>query len=184
MGSLASDSMIKRIYQCMCSIDSGQAAPTTSGKTSASTVSGVGREQLVIFLADTLRGTAEERAPLVLAMSQHGAGAGTVVSCEQVAEVSKLRLHSKFNVPAVLWFSSSLLCLLHPLLPPSYLTDIPLYFGPFLFSTVPAGPNLCCSSDSWPQRALAGLEAGENGWRLPRCPSPRRAYVFRTQTLR
>ncbi|KAG7231079.1 hypothetical protein INR49_025109 [Caranx melampygus] len=86
MGSLASDSMIKRIYQCMCSIDSGQAVPTNSGKTSASTVSGVGREQLIIFLADTLRGTAEERAPLVMAMSQHGADAATVVSCEQLAE--------------------------------------------------------------------------------------------------
>lgn len=75
----------------MCSIDPGLAAPAASGKTGASAASGVGREQLVIFLADTLRGTAEERAPLIMAMSQHGAGAGaaTVVTCEQVAEVSR-----------------------------------------------------------------------------------------------
>lgn len=86
MGSLAPDSMVRRIYQCMCSIDPGVAAPAASGKTSTPTASGVGREQLVIFLADTMRGTAEERAPLVLAMSQHGAGAAAVVTCEQVAE--------------------------------------------------------------------------------------------------
>lgn len=80
----------------MCSIDSaGQTAPTAPGKTSAPAVSGVGREQLIIFLADTLRGTAEERAPLVMAMSQHGAGAATIVSCDQVAEVSKLKLQNK-----------------------------------------------------------------------------------------
>ncbi|XP_033491642.1 MTOR-associated protein MEAK7 [Epinephelus lanceolatus] len=86
MGSLAPDSMVRRIYQCMCRIDPGMAAPAASGKTSTPTASGVGREQLVIFLADTMRGTAEERAPLVLAMSQHGAGAAAVVTCEQVAE--------------------------------------------------------------------------------------------------
>ncbi|XP_042267613.1 MTOR-associated protein MEAK7 [Thunnus albacares] len=85
MSSLAPDSMVRRVYQCMCSIDSGLAASTAPGKTSTSATSGVGREQLVIFLADTLRGTAEERAPLVMAMSQHGAGS-TVVTCEQVAE--------------------------------------------------------------------------------------------------
>lgn len=91
MGSLAPDSMVRRVYQCLCSIDPGLAAPTASGKTSTSAVSGVGREQLIIFLADTLRGTAEERAPLIMAMSQHGAGAGAamVVTCEQVAEVSR-----------------------------------------------------------------------------------------------
>lgn len=85
MSSLAPDSMVRRVYQCMCSIDPGLAASTAPGKTSTSATSGVGREQLVIFLADTLRGTAEERAPLVMAMSQHGAGS-TVVTCEQVAE--------------------------------------------------------------------------------------------------
>lgn len=72
----------------MCSIDSGLAASAAPGKTSTSAASGVGREQLIIFLADTLRGTAEERAPLVMAMSQRGAGC-TVVTCEQVAEVSR-----------------------------------------------------------------------------------------------
>lgn len=80
MGSLAPDSMVRRVYQCICNIDPGLAAPAASG---------VGREQLVIFLADTLRGTAEERAPLVMAMSQHGTEAATVVTCEQVAEVRR-----------------------------------------------------------------------------------------------
>ncbi|KAM7414102.1 hypothetical protein PAMA_019087 [Pampus argenteus] len=84
MSSLAPDSMVRRLYRCMCSIDSGLAASAAQGKTSNS-ASGVGREQLVIFLADTLRGTAEERAPLVMAMSQCGAGS-TVVTCEQVTE--------------------------------------------------------------------------------------------------
>ncbi|XP_033943300.1 MTOR-associated protein MEAK7 [Pseudochaenichthys georgianus] len=79
MGSVAPESMVRRVYQCMCSIDPGLAAPPAAA-------SGVGREQLVIFLADTLRGTAEERAPLVRAMAQRGAGPGTVVPCEQVAE--------------------------------------------------------------------------------------------------
>ncbi|XP_054476003.1 MTOR-associated protein MEAK7 [Anoplopoma fimbria] len=83
MGSLAPDSMVRRVYQCICSIDPGQEA---SGKTSTFAASGVSREQLVIFLADTLRGTAEERAPLVMAMSQSGEGAVRVVTCEQLAE--------------------------------------------------------------------------------------------------
>ncbi|KAG8012420.1 TLD domain-containing protein 1 [Nibea albiflora] len=87
MGSLAPDSMVKRVYQCMCCIDPGQTAPAASGKPRTTAASGVGREQLVIFLADTLRGTAEERAPLVMAMSQRGGGpTATVVTCEQVAE--------------------------------------------------------------------------------------------------
>lgn len=89
MGSLAPDAMVRRVYQCICNIDPGLAAPAASGKTSTSAASGVGREQLVIFLADTLRGTAEERAPLVMAMSQHGTEAATVVTCEQVAEVRR-----------------------------------------------------------------------------------------------
>lgn len=46
------------------------------------------REQLVIFLADTLRGTAEERAPLVLSMSQPGGGTAETVTGQQVTEVS------------------------------------------------------------------------------------------------
>lgn len=83
MCSLAPDAMVRRVYHCLCSIDSGLAAPAGSGKSC-----GVGREQMVIFLADTLRGTAEERAPLVMAMSQNGAGPSATVTCEQVAEVS------------------------------------------------------------------------------------------------
>ncbi|XP_032378302.1 MTOR-associated protein MEAK7-like isoform X2 [Etheostoma spectabile] len=86
MGSLVPDSMVRRIYHCMRTIDPGLAAPAASGKTSTSGASGVAREQLVIFLADTLRGTAEERAPLVMAMCQRGAGTAVVVTCEQVAE--------------------------------------------------------------------------------------------------
>ncbi|XP_041650644.1 MTOR-associated protein MEAK7 [Cheilinus undulatus] len=87
MGSLAPDSMVRRVYQCMCSINPELAAPGASGKTnSAPAASGVGREQLVIFLADTLRGTAEERAPLVMAMSQRGGVVASTVTCEQVTE--------------------------------------------------------------------------------------------------
>lgn len=86
MGSLVPDATVRRVYQCMCSIDPGPAAPTASWKSNTSAASGVGREQLVIFLADTLRGTAEERAPLIMAMSQQGGGTATVVTCEQVAE--------------------------------------------------------------------------------------------------
>lgn len=43
---------------------------------------------MVIFLADTLRGTSEERAPLVMAMSRNGTGPSATVTCEQVSEVS------------------------------------------------------------------------------------------------
>ncbi|XP_047205873.1 MTOR-associated protein MEAK7 isoform X2 [Girardinichthys multiradiatus] len=78
MGDLASDSMLKRIYQCMCSIDLGN-----TGQPGAA--SGPGREQLIVFLADTLRGTAEERAPLVMVMSHNAVGVPDVVLCEQVA---------------------------------------------------------------------------------------------------
>lgn len=75
----------------MSSIDPGLAAPAASGKAGyAAGPSGVSREQLIVFLADTLRGTAEERAPLVMAMSQHAAGAAAVVTCEQVVEVSRV----------------------------------------------------------------------------------------------
>lgn len=85
MGSLAPDSMVRRLFRCMCSIDAGPAAPAASGKTARPAASSaVSREQLVVFLADTLRGTAEERAPLVFAMSQHAAA--EVVTCEQVVE--------------------------------------------------------------------------------------------------
>lgn len=88
MGSLAPDPMVRRVYHCICTIDSGLAAPAVPGKSGSGTTCGVGREQMVIFLADTLRGTSEERAPLVMAMSQFGTGLSTTVTCEQVAEVS------------------------------------------------------------------------------------------------
>lgn len=88
MGSVAPDAMVRRVYHCLCSIDSGLAAPAGSGKPGSSAACGVGREQMVIFLADTLRGTSEERAPLIMAMSQNGAGPSATVTCEQEAEVS------------------------------------------------------------------------------------------------
>ncbi|XP_057692908.1 MTOR-associated protein MEAK7 [Corythoichthys intestinalis] len=69
MCMLAPDSMVRRSYRCMCSI--ACEATTAAGKVGASAASGVHREQLVIFLADTLRGTAEERAPLVMFMCQN-----------------------------------------------------------------------------------------------------------------
>ncbi|XP_055790340.1 MTOR-associated protein MEAK7 [Salvelinus fontinalis] len=76
MGNIASDSMIKRVYAGMCSMDPGVAPPPPGA--------GVSREQLVVFLADVLRGTAEERAPLFMAMAQ-GAGTG-VATCDQIME--------------------------------------------------------------------------------------------------
>ncbi|XP_075994352.1 MTOR-associated protein MEAK7 [Genypterus blacodes] len=79
LGGVASDDLVRRLYQAMCSTDPGLGAASSAG-------AGVGREQLLVFLADTLRGTAEERAPLVLAMSQRGAGGAQAVTCEQVAE--------------------------------------------------------------------------------------------------
>ncbi|XP_069019254.1 MTOR-associated protein MEAK7 [Embiotoca jacksoni] len=86
MGSLAPASMVRRVFWCICSIDAGPAAAAAPGKPGGPAAFGVGREQLVVFLADTLRGTAEERAPLVLAMSQDASAATAVVTCEQVVE--------------------------------------------------------------------------------------------------
>ncbi|CAG5958385.1 unnamed protein product [Menidia menidia] len=83
MGSLASDSMVKRVYQCLHGISPD---PAGSEKPGQPDTFGVTREQLIVFLADTLRGTAEERAPLVLAMSQNASGPATTVTCDQVAE--------------------------------------------------------------------------------------------------
>uniref|UniRef100_A0A3Q1G4J8 MTOR-associated protein MEAK7 n=1 Tax=Acanthochromis polyacanthus TaxID=80966 RepID=A0A3Q1G4J8_9TELE len=83
VGSVAPDSMVRRIYRCLSSIDAGLAAP--AGKTQQS---GVCREQLVVFLADTLRGTAEERAPLVMSMSsqQASGAAAAAATCQEVVE--------------------------------------------------------------------------------------------------
>ncbi|XP_023117803.2 MTOR-associated protein MEAK7 [Amphiprion ocellaris] len=80
VGSVAPDSMVRRIYRCLSSIDAGLAAPTAK-----SHQSGVCREQLVVFLADTLRGTAEERAPLVMSMSSQQAS-GAAATCQEVVE--------------------------------------------------------------------------------------------------
>uniref|UniRef100_A0A1A7YDI7 MTOR-associated protein MEAK7 n=2 Tax=Iconisemion striatum TaxID=60296 RepID=A0A1A7YDI7_9TELE len=85
IGSLASESMVKRLYRCMCSVDLGHSGSSDSEKISQA-ASDVGREQLIVFLADTLRGTSEERAPLILTMSHNAAGVPEVVTCEQVAE--------------------------------------------------------------------------------------------------
>ncbi|XP_077424901.1 MTOR-associated protein MEAK7 [Vanacampus margaritifer] len=82
MCMLAPDSMVRRSYQCMRNIDLGT---TAAGKVSTSAASGVCREQLVIFLADTLKGTAEERAPLVMAMSR-GEACSKVITYEQLIE--------------------------------------------------------------------------------------------------
>ncbi|KAI5098046.1 TLD domain-containing protein 1 [Silurus meridionalis] len=74
MGHMASDSMIMRVFKGICSIDPEVSVPPGGG---------VSREQLVIFLADALRGTAEERAPLVMAMA-HGNKAA--VTADQIRE--------------------------------------------------------------------------------------------------
>lgn len=84
----------------MCNIDRGSAASPASGKFRTSAAPGVGviREQLLIFLADTLRGTAEERAPLVLTMSQPGAGTVKAVTGQQVTEVSRCNIKYGMSV--------------------------------------------------------------------------------------
>lgn len=87
MGDLAPASMVRRIYLCMSSIDPEQGAPAGPGRTGRpGAARGVDREQLMVFLADVLRGTAEERAPLVMVMSHNAAGVPEAVTCEQVAE--------------------------------------------------------------------------------------------------
>lgn len=65
------------MFQAMQRVDPAGAAPPGGG---------VSREQLLVFLADVFRGTAEERAPLVMAMAR-GEG-GATVTANQVREVS------------------------------------------------------------------------------------------------
>ncbi|XP_008402098.1 TLD domain-containing protein 1-like [Poecilia reticulata] len=72
--------MVTRMFWGLCSIEPGPAEPGRAGA-----APGPDREQLVVFLADVLRGTAEERAPLVMAMAHNAAGRPQVVSCQQVA---------------------------------------------------------------------------------------------------
>lgn len=97
MGKMASDTMIMRVFEGICSVDPG--APVSPG-------GGVSQEQLVIFLADALRGTAEERAPLVMAMS-HGTKA--TVMTDQIREVSMSIQASnhcpKYRPPSLVWLS-------------------------------------------------------------------------------
>ncbi|XP_007540358.1 MTOR-associated protein MEAK7 isoform X1 [Poecilia latipinna] len=80
LGALVPVTMVTRMFWGLCSIEPGLAEP---GRASAAL--GPDREQLMVFLADVLRGTAEERAPLVMAMSHNAAGWPQAVSCQQVA---------------------------------------------------------------------------------------------------
>lgn len=77
MHEMVPESMIVRVFEGMCSVDTGVTAPPSGG---------VSREQLVIFLADTLRGTAEERAPLVMSMAHKTNGTATT---DQIREVQR-----------------------------------------------------------------------------------------------
>ncbi|XP_054885948.1 MTOR-associated protein MEAK7 isoform X3 [Poeciliopsis prolifica] len=90
LGTLVPVAMVTRIFWGLCSIEAGRAEPGRAepgraepGRAGAS--QGPSREQLTVFLADILRGTAEERAPLVMAMSHNAAGRPRAVSCQQVA---------------------------------------------------------------------------------------------------
>ena len=96
MGDMASDSMKRRVYRAACCVESGDGAAPGSGSGSGkAATSGVSRHQLVVFLADVLRGTAEERAPLVLAMSQQeGAGHSEAVAREQVSQVKPKNMYA------------------------------------------------------------------------------------------
>ncbi|XP_027861695.1 MTOR-associated protein MEAK7 isoform X1 [Xiphophorus couchianus] len=80
LGALVPVAMVTRTFWGLCSIKPGRAEPGRAGA-----APGPDREQLTVFLADVLRGTAEERAPLVMAMSHNAAGRPQAVSCQQVA---------------------------------------------------------------------------------------------------
>lgn len=86
IGRVIPDSMIQRIYSCLCSIGPGLVPGGSLGKSSTALAPGVSRDQMVIFLADILRGTAEERAPLVFAMSQTLGSQSAFVSFDQVIQ--------------------------------------------------------------------------------------------------
>ncbi|TSK38448.1 TLD domain-containing protein 1 [Bagarius yarrelli] len=74
MDKMASVPMISRVFEGISSVDPGVPVPPGGG---------VSREQLVIFLADVLRGTAEERAPIVMAMA---CGTKAAVTISQLIE--------------------------------------------------------------------------------------------------
>lgn len=120
----------------MCTLDPGQAELSDTEKTSQlpAATSGASREQLIVFLADTLRGTVEERAPLVLAMSHNAADIPKYVTYEQVFEVNKggnYRGNNKTGISEVYFFC--------------------------IFPPVSTGPDFCSSSDSNLQGASSGL---------------------------
>ncbi|XP_048828320.1 MTOR-associated protein MEAK7 isoform X2 [Brienomyrus brachyistius] len=71
----APTAMTARLFRSMRSVDTG--VPAADG-------GGVTREQMLVFLADVLRGTAEERAPLVVAMA--GVSQGCAVTVTQIRE--------------------------------------------------------------------------------------------------
>lgn len=126
-----------------------------SAASPASTAAGVGvvREQLVIFLADALRGTAEERAPLVLTMSQPGAVGGTAgaVSARQVTEVSRsVALKPERQLLEHLSSSSSLICCV-------------FWLALLCFILVSRRPHFICGSDSGTKRPSARLATGADG---------------------
>lgn len=83
MVEVASEQMVCRVYAAMCSMNTGAVAPG-SGEVKPAAEEGVSREQLLVFLADVLRGTAEEQAPIVMVMS--GGYGAAVVTCDQVRE--------------------------------------------------------------------------------------------------
>lgn len=154
---------------CNIGLDAAAAAASPAPGTADASAVGVVREQLVIFLADTLRGTAEERAPLVLTMIQPGAGAAT---CHQVAEVSRWKL--KYATSAFIYRHLPSICW----------SDQMTSTKPLSLFLVSRRPHLICSSDPGARRAPAGLATGENGRCLLGCQTPGRADVFRTENHR
>ncbi|XP_036391394.1 MTOR-associated protein MEAK7 [Megalops cyprinoides] len=77
MAGVASASMAERVHRAIRRTNGGAATPP----------GGASREQLLVFLADVLRGTAEERAPAVAAMAAPAEGAGRgAVAADDVRE--------------------------------------------------------------------------------------------------
>ena len=83
MADVASEQMVRRVFAAMASMSTGEAAGRGEATGMAAEVS---HGQLLVFLADVLRGTAEERAPIVMVMA--GGSEAGVVTCDQVSEVS------------------------------------------------------------------------------------------------
>ncbi|XP_062317177.1 MTOR-associated protein MEAK7 [Osmerus eperlanus] len=83
MADVASEQMVRRVYAAMASMSTGAAAGSGEA-TGTAAEAGVSHGQLLVFLADVLRGTAEERAPIVMVMA--GGSQTGVVTCDQVSE--------------------------------------------------------------------------------------------------